>query len=293
MPSTKSFQRWQIGEVTITRVIEMEVAGGTKFILPQANPSAVLEMPWLVPHFATPDGKLIMSIHALVIETKDRLMLVDTCIGNDKIRAIPNWHQLSLPFLEDLADAGYRCDQFDTVMCTHLHVDHVGWNTRLVEGVWVPTFPNARYLVAAEEFHYWQQAGSDERGDDIFGDSVAPVMKAGLMDLVEADHQVAPEVRLMPTPGHSPGHVSVHITSQGQRAVITGDCIHHPCQIEKTDWASTADFDQQASTETRQKFLAEFSDSPVLIIGTHFATPTAGFIKAQDGHHILEPYLST
>ena len=178
-------------------------------------------------------------------------------------------------------------------MCTHLHVDHVGWNTRLVEGVWVPTFPNARYLVAAEEFHYWQQAGPDERGDDIFGDSVAPVMEAGLMDLVEADHQVAPEVRLMPTPGHSPGHVSVHITSQGQRAVITGDCIHHPCQIEKTDWASTADFDQQASTETRQKFLAEFSDSPVLIIGTHFATPTAGFIKAQDGHHILEPYLST
>ena len=108
--------RWQIGDVRITRIVEMEVAGGTRFILPQATPEAVSSMQWLVPHFATPEGKLIMSVHALVIETPDRLMLVDTCIGNDKDRSIPNWHQLSLPFLEDLAKAGYEPDQFDTIM---------------------------------------------------------------------------------------------------------------------------------------------------------------------------------
>ncbi|MBT5464305.1 MAG: MBL fold metallo-hydrolase, partial [Gammaproteobacteria bacterium] len=126
--------RWQVGDVRITRIVEMEVVGGTRFILPQATPEAVSPMQWLVPHFATPEGKLIMSVHALVIETPNRLMLVDTCIGNDKVRSIPNWHQLSLPFLEDLAKAGYEPEQFDTIMCTHLHVDHVGWNTRLIDG---------------------------------------------------------------------------------------------------------------------------------------------------------------
>ena len=124
--------RWQVGDVRITRIVEMEVVGGTRFILPQATPEAVSPMQWLVPHFATPEGKLIMSVHALVIETPNRLMLVDTCIGNDKVRSIPNWHQLSLPFLEDLAKAGYEPEQFDTIMCTHLHVDHVGV-TRLNE----------------------------------------------------------------------------------------------------------------------------------------------------------------
>jgi glyoxylase-like metal-dependent hydrolase (beta-lactamase superfamily II) len=289
MNPTKAFQRWHVGDVTITRIIEMEVTGGTRFILPQATPEAIADMPWLVPHFATAEGKLIMSIHALVIETQDRLMLVDTCIGNDKDRAIPNWHQLALPFLEDLAAAGYEPTQFDTVMCTHLHVDHVGWNTRLVDDIWVPTFPNARYLIAKEEFQYWQGAGPDDRGDDIFADSVAPVMAAGLIDLIAPDHQVSSEVRLMPTPGHTPGHVSVHIESRGERAIITGDCIHHPCQIEKLDWASSADYDATMATETRKTLLSETVDTDVLIIGTHFATPTAGHIKRNKGQYYLQP----
>ena len=150
-------QQWQIGKVKVTRIIELEVAGGTRFILPQATPEAVKPMQWMVPHFATEDGKLIMSVHALVIETPERLMLVDTCIGNDKIRSIPAWNLRHGPFLEELEKAGYVPEQFDTIMCTHLHVDHVGWNTRLIDGIWVPTFPNARYLIGEQEFQYWSE----------------------------------------------------------------------------------------------------------------------------------------
>lgn len=280
--------QWQIGDVKITRVIEMEVAGGTRFILPQATREAVAPMQWMVPHFADEEGNLIMSIHALIVETPTRKMIVDTCIGNDKQRSIPNWTNLQLPFLEDLASAGYDRMDIDTVMCTHLHVDHVGWNTMLVDGKWVPTFPNARYLIGRLEFEYWDAAAADELNDGIMDDSVRPVFDAGLAELVNMNHKVCDEIRLEPTPGHTPGHVSVHVESQGQHALITGDCIHHPCQIERTDWSSSADYDQDASRETRDELLARYADEDILIIGTHFATPTAGHIRRKGDSYFLD-----
>lgn len=281
-------QQWQIGKVKVTRIIELEVAGGTRFILPQATPEAVKPMQWMVPHFATEDGKLIMSVHALVIETPERLMLVDTCIGNDKVRSIPAWNLRHGPFLQELAKAGYVPEQFDTIMCTHLHVDHVGWNTRLIDGIWVPTFPNARYLIGKQEFQYWSEVDPTTMGEDIMSDSIQPVLEAGLVDLVASDHRVSREVRLKPTPGHTPGHVSIRIESEGEQALITGDCIHHPCQIEQLDWSSSADFDSTAATETRKRLLAEHSESPILIIGTHFATPSAGYIKRKADTYYLD-----
>ena len=283
--------QWQVGNVKITRVIEMEVAGGTKFILPQATRDEVRKINWLAPHFADKEGNLIMSIHALVVETPTRKMIVDTCIGNDKQRSIPNWTNLQLPFLQDLGKAGYETDEIDTVMCTHLHVDHVGWNTMLVDGKWVPTFPNARYLMGKKEYEYWDKAesgnvNSDKAADDlnqgVMGDSVRPVFDAGLVDLVGMDHRVCDEVFLEPTTGHTPGHVSIHIQSEGEEALITGDCIHHPCQIEHLDWASSADFDQTASTTTRVELMERYANRDILIIGTHFATPTAGHLKTKD-----------
>lgn len=285
--------QWQIGKVKITRVIEMQIAGGTRFILPQATREAVKDIDWLAPHFADADGNLIMSIHALVIETPDRKMIVDTCIGNDKQRSVPNWTNLQLPFLEDLASAGYDRFDIDTVMCTHLHVDHVGWNTMLVDDQWVPTFPNARYLIAADEYAYWDKVeqdkdAADELNSGVMSDSVRPVFDAGLADLVALDHQVCDEIYLEPTLGHTPGHVSVHIVSEGQEALITGDCIHHPCQIEHMEWASSADYDQRASTLTRNALMEKYADSETLIIGTHFATPTAGHLKKKAGGYWLD-----
>ena len=272
---------WQIGDVKITRVVEMEMAGGSKFILPDATPEAVADIDWLKPHFVNDKNQLIMSIHALIVEVGNRKIIVDTCLGNDKERLMPAWNMRNGPFLEDLAAAGYPREEIDTVLCTHLHVDHVGWNTMMVDGKWVPTFPNARYLVAEKEFEYWNEQGDNDFGP-VFQDSVKPIADAGLYDYVPLDHKVCDEVWLEPTTGHTPGHVSIHISSKGEEALITGDFIHHPCQLARPDWASSADFDQNASCATRDRTFAKYADTSVLVIGTHFATPTAGHIK-RDG----------
>ncbi|MEM7015901.1 MAG: MBL fold metallo-hydrolase [Pseudomonadota bacterium] len=275
-------QTWQIGNVKITRVIEMEVAGGSKFILPTATREAVKPISWLAPHFANENGDLIMSIHALIIEIGERRIMVDTCIGNDKQRNIPNWNMLQGSFLKDIADAGYPRESIDTVMCTHLHVDHVGWNTMKVDDKWVPTFPNARYLMGKTEWEYWDAEEDETVYGPVISDSVRPVVEAGLVDLVDVDHKLCDEIWLESTPGHTPGHISVRIASQGEEALITGDCIHHPCQIARPDWCSSADYDQSMAQSTREGLLERYTDRPVLIIGTHFATPTAGHI-VRDG----------
>ena len=274
--------RWQVGSVTVTRIVELELAGGTRFILPDATPDAVRPFRWLRPHFVNQAGKLVMSIHALVIDTGRRRVLVDTCLGNDKRRRIPLWNMRRGSFLADLAAAGYPRETIDTVVCTHLHVDHVGWNTMLVDGRWTPTFPNARYLIGRREWDHWRAEADADTADDVIGDSVRPIFDAGLADLVDTDHQVTDEVRLRPTIGHTPGHVSVQIVSGGERALITGDFIHHPCQMARPDWNSSADVDADQACRTRHRLLDECADTPVLMIGTHFPAPTAGLV-VRDG----------
>jgi glyoxylase-like metal-dependent hydrolase (beta-lactamase superfamily II) len=274
---------WRVGEVTITKVVELEVAGGTRFLLPQATREAILPLAWLRPHFADDEGRLRMSIHAFVVETPDRRIVVDTCLGNDKQnRRIPHWNNLQGPFLRDLAEAGYPPESIDTVLCTHLHVDHVGWNTMLVDGRWVPTFPQARYLLGRAEFAHWTGDHGREDMRPILADSVLPVHEAGLVDLVETDHALCPEVSLVPTFGHTPGHVSVRVASRGEEALITGDFLHHPCQIAHPDWSSTADWDAEQAHRTRLRMYRELADRPVLVLGTHFAGATAGRI-VRDG----------
>jgi len=214
--------KWRVGKVTVTKIVELEVTGGSRFILPQATYEAVLPIGWLQPDFADERGRLKMSIHALVVETQrgktgGRRVVVDTCLGNDKEnRRIPTWNNLQTSFLVDLAAAGYPRETIDTVVCTHLHVDHVGWNTMLVDGRWVPTFPNARYLMGRVEHAHWTSQQDREEITAILADSVIPVWDAGLVDLVETDHRICDEISLVPTPGHTPGHVSVRIASQGE-----------------------------------------------------------------------------
>jgi glyoxylase-like metal-dependent hydrolase (beta-lactamase superfamily II) len=280
--------KWRIGRVTVTKIVELEVTGGSRFILPQATYDEILPIQWLQPHFADERGRLKMSIHALVVETPDRRIIVDTCLGNDKEnRRIPTWNNLQGPFLADLAAAGFPCESIDTVLCTHLHVDHVGWNTMLVAGpngtkTWAPTFPRARYLIGRVEFAHWQ--GQHDRDDmaAVLADSVAPIHQAGLADLVETDHRICDEISLVPTVGHTPGHVSVHIQSDGEEALITGDFMHHPCQIARPHWSSAADSDPDEARRTRERMLSDLADRPVLVIGTHFAGVTAGHI-VRDG----------
>lgn len=276
-------QQWQIGDVRITKIVEIEALGGMSFILPQAQPEAVKPLSWMVPHFMNEEGKLIASVHALVVETPTLTVVVDTCIGNDKER-MPNknWHKMQTRFLEDFRAAGFDPEKIDAVLCTHLHVDHVGWNTYWDGAAWKPTFPNARYLMAKSEFEYWERHEDAVTPHQVFLDSVAPVVEAGLVDLVETTHQVCPEVSLVPTLGHTPGHVSVRIQSQGEEALITGDFLHHPCQMAHPEWASAVDYDAKASTATRWRMLEAYSGTDNLLIGTHFAGPTAGRV-VKDG----------
>jgi glyoxylase-like metal-dependent hydrolase (beta-lactamase superfamily II) len=229
-----------------------------------------------------------MSIHALLIEAPGRRIIVDTCLGNDKKdRRIPTWNDRQGCFLEDLTAAGFARETIDTVLCMHLHVDHVGWNTMLVDGQWQPTFPKARYLFGRVEYQHWST--QTERADmlPVFADSIRPVFERGLVDLVEADHRLCPEVELMPSEGHTPGHVSVLIRSKGRRGMITGDFAHHPCQMARPEWSSTADDDPVAAEATRRRIFRALAGEPVLVIGTHFAGPTAGYVLADGNGYKL------
>ena len=275
--------KWNIGDVTITKIIEIESTENATWIVPAltAENLARPEVAWCKPHFARDDGRVHLSVHALVIESQGRRIIVDTCVGNDKRINLPAWNKRQGPFLQELAAAGFPADSIDTALCTHLHVDHVGWNTRLEDGRWVPTFANARYLWNRGEYEFWSQTEPNDFAD-VVQESVLPVWEAGLVDLVAADHAVTDEVRLESTPGHTPGHVSVHVTSRGAEAVITGDLMHHPAQCAHPEWRAGVDTDGALAEQTRRDFLARYADRPVLVIGTHFATPSAGRI-VRDG----------
>ena len=272
---------WQIGKVRVSQVVEMgPVPTSPKSLFKDPPADLVARHAWLKPHFANERDRLLMSIHCFVIESAGRRIVVDTCVGNDKKRENPGWNQLNNPFLQNMTDAGFAPETIDTVLCTHLHVDHVGWNTRWVGGQWVPTFANARYLFARKEWEHWSQQPLQADGgvepDDILGDSVRPILSAGLADLVETDHRLTDEVWLEPTPGHTPGHVSVRIVSEGQHAVITGDLMHHPIHCSEPDQVVNFDSDGELARATRRHFLGCCARDRPIVLGTHFAHPTAG-----------------
>lgn len=276
---------WAIGEVRVSRVVETIWPISPRFLFDQIDRDTLASIPWLKPHFVDDEGRMLLSIHALVIESKGQRIIVDTCLGNDKRdRMVEDWNLRTGDFLSRLSEAGFPRETINTVLCTHMHMDHIGWNTMWVNDRWEPTFANARYLYAKAE---WAHAEAQDPREPEFVDSVQPVKDAGLVDLVESTHQVTDEVSLEPTPGHTVGHVSVHIRSRGEEAIITGDMTHHPCQFTNPDWSSRVDADRAQSSRTRHDFYARYADRPVLIIGTHFTTPTAGHIvRERDAYRL-------
>lgn len=287
------YLRWRIGSARITRIEESLTLIPIAGFFPAATPEALApHLPWLRPHFVDDEGNAILSIHGLVVESQGRTILVDTCIGE-------NWPSESAfergaladgpasPFLANLEAAGFARERIDVVLCTHLHFDHVGWNTMHVGGEIVPTFPNARYLFARAEWEHWR-AQEDPGFAATLGATVAPILAAGLADLVESDHVLTGEVRLEPTPGHTPGHVSVRIASGGRHALVTGDMTHHPVQWAEPTWGIAADSDGAEAARTRQRLLAEHEGSDLLVIGTHYAPPTAGRLVRRAGRVRLQ-----
>jgi glyoxylase-like metal-dependent hydrolase (beta-lactamase superfamily II) len=274
--------------ITVERLVEAEGPSFYPgFIFPEHDPAALAaEREWLEPHFFDPaSGRFIMSLHTYIIRTAHHTILVDTCVGNDKERpSTKPWHRMHTPWLENLSAMGVAPEAVDFVLCTHLHVDHVGWNTKLENGRWVPTFPNAKYLFNATEYAHWEKesraeaAGASGAGDDCFADSVLPVVEAGRALFVDGEHAIDEHLQLEPSPGHTPGHVCLNLSAGGRRAVFSGDLMHHPVQIAYPEWNSRFCVDPARSRATRQGFVERHADTDTLILAAHFAAPVAGRI---------------
>jgi glyoxylase-like metal-dependent hydrolase (beta-lactamase superfamily II) len=270
-----------IGQISINRVEEMIWTISPRFLFPDMTYDDLEPYRhWLVPHFCAEDLKLRLSIHTFVVRTPHHTILVDTCIGNDRQRDIPLWTRMQTDYPNRLGRAGVNPEEVDYVFCTHMHVDHVGWNTHLKDGKWVPTFPNAKYLFHQTEWEHWKTSTQDNQVQ-VMSDSVLPIIDAGLAEMVASDFAIEDGFRLEPTPGHTPGHCSVHLHSNGADAVITGDMIHHPWQIAEPHRTSRACTNPAQAVQTRTEFVHQYADTATLILGTHFAPPTALRIVSQ------------
>lgn len=282
--TAESIKHWRVGDVEIARIVEVhEFDDDISMLLPGATPEFVQQFRWLVPHFATPGGRMILNFQAFVLRSRGRTMMIDTCIGADRQREFDIFCNMQTTFLEDLRTAGFPPEDVSAVLCTHLHFDHVGWNTRLVDGKWVPTFPQARYFFGRREWEHWKHlrdTGGYHHMDHL-ADSIDPVMEAGLVEFIDPDFKVTDEISLIPTPGHTPGHVSVLIRSRGQEAVITGDMMHHPIQLAVPATLANFDMDKEQGARTRREFIERFANQPTLVIGSHFAGPTSGWIVSD------------
>jgi glyoxylase-like metal-dependent hydrolase (beta-lactamase superfamily II) len=278
---TTEIQRWKVGNATITSVVEDETHHiPPEFFFPAATAAEVAEHPWLVPDFADEHGNIALRVQAFVVEIGLRRILVDPCVGNGKTRPIPFWNEMTWPFFERFTDSGFDAAGIDTVVHTHLHADHVGWDTHLVDGEWVPTFTNARHLYTERELAYCK-AGGNPGIDGVYADTVAPIVDAGLADIVAEDADLGDGLQLEPSTGHTPGHVSMWIESSGERALVTGDFLHHPVQCEVPEWAEIGDDDAEAARATRRRMLARAAETGALVLGTHFSTRPAGHVVAH------------
>ena len=297
---------WRIGEVTVSRVEENIIGLPTKVLVPDITPGQIeAQRPWIDPYFmdraaggaaldrggdgearhgdgevdgeVDGDGPVLrLSLHSFVIESGETTIVVDTCVGPDPERAL----QGDPGFGDRLASAiDGGLEAVDVVVCTHLHFDHVGWNTVAVDGRLVPTFGNARYLITRAEIEEM------ERDDHMAVNepSVRPLAEAGVLDVIDVDgdgHRITDHVTLISTPGHTPGHVSVLIESAGARALITGDAFHSPLQFAYPELAAWRfDSDSEQSTRTRLSLIDRFVDTDTLVLGTHFAPPTGGRLR--------------
>ena len=271
-----------IGDIEVTRVVE--AAGSfapVDFLLPGFNPEILQQHRWLQPGFVDAAMQVVMSFHSYLLRTTRHTILVDGCVGNGKERPLrPMWHRQEVPYLERLAAAGVQPEQIDFVFCTHLHADHVGWNTRLQGGRWVPTFPNARYIFARREYEHWEalQRAGEEPNHGSFADSVLPVMEAGLADLVESDHELETGLHLEAAYGHTPGTCLLHAHSRGQHGVFTGDVMHTPVQLADPALSSRFCSDPALSARTRQALCERYAETQSTLFTGHFPAPSAARI---------------
>jgi glyoxylase-like metal-dependent hydrolase (beta-lactamase superfamily II) len=279
----------ELGDIKIKRIVEQE---GPFFPVHEFFPKLTPEMmdatrSWVQPRFVDGNGMLMLCIQSYLVETPHHKILVDTCVGNHKPRpARPFWDKMASDRYErGLAAAGVRVEDIDFVMCTHLHVDHVGWNTRLDNGRWVPTFPNARYVFADRELAFWtERHQKSPEAAPWMTDSVLPVVAAGRVDVVKSDYAFNDLVQLVPAPGHTIDQYCVLAGKSGRDALVTGDMVHSPLQIRYPELGMMSDWDSAVAGETRRRLFSRFCDTPTVICTGHFPSPSSIRItREKDG----------
>lgn len=271
----------RIGNVEIWRILEsVDPFLGPLEFFPDMGDDGLALLRREVPRQLCPaTGTMLIPIQGFLIKTPRHIVLVDACVGNDKTCETDIWHKRSdNRFMAGLAAAGVSPTDVDFVLCTHLHLDHVGWNTKLENGQWVPTFPKARYVMPSADHAHFSAAP-----DIVYNESVLPVIAAGQGELVTSDHMLGDYISLIPTAGHTPGHVSVRIADAGQEALISGDAIHSPIQCRRPEWNFAYDLDKQLAAKSRLTLLGLASENDQLLVGSHFPLPSFGRVRAVGG----------
>ncbi|HVZ17154.1 MAG TPA: MBL fold metallo-hydrolase [Terriglobales bacterium] len=282
----------RIGETVIETVVEMDYwpVEPTWLIPPATHEGIAKELSWMGPRLVEPGtNKLILSLHTYLIRTGRHTILLDTCCGNGKERggAYP-FHMLDTPYLDRLAALGVKPEEVDFVMCTHLHADHIGWNTHRLDGRWVPTFPNARYIISREEHAYWdtavKQVTEIPMAVAAYLDSVVPVLDSGQVVLVadeDGSDLLGEQFRFFPLRGHTPGHTGLLFSDGNRQALLTGDAIHHAVQFPYPEWSSLGEVQAEAALASRLRIRDYCADADVLLLTGHFPAPTAGRVVSH------------
>ena len=283
-------RKLQIGDVSITSIIERDGPWrAPEAMFPEADRNRELlakRLTEIEPETFDPvTGKMVITYQTYVVRTPKHVILVDTCTGEDKGYPAPMDFPKQ-PWLDGLKAEGLTFADIDYVFCTHLHIDHSGWNTVLRDGRWVPTFPNAKYIFHKREYAAWDESTKKDEtrpggGGAVHRMNCEPVVAAGQALLVDDDFQLDNCLTLEPTPGHSPCHCCLHIRSGGQHAVITGDLMHHALQVHEPDWSTVFCWDPQAAADSRKKFLGNVADRDVKVLPIHFPNPTTGRVESN------------
>ncbi|MGI4951178.1 MAG: MBL fold metallo-hydrolase [Janthinobacterium lividum] len=278
---------FRIGRATVTPIVEMvdHSFDFLRFFPLATERDLAANLAWMAPdHYDPVRQRLLLSMHAWLVEVDGKRILIDGCVGDDKQRSgRPDWCGLRTGFLDRLAAAGATPESIDYVLCTHLHADHVGWNTRLAAGRWVPTFPNARYVFSRREYAFWEaQDKQDKPGPHLeaYRDSVLPIVAAGQAMPVDDDHVIEGVLTLEPAPGHTPGHVAIWLDCGGAAGVFSGDIIHHPVQALHPGWSCMGCIDPVQAASTRRRLLERCAASGATLFPGHFMAPHAARIEA-------------
>ncbi|MEM7542420.1 MAG: MBL fold metallo-hydrolase [Pseudomonadota bacterium] len=283
----------RIGDVEIARVLESNgpFMSVYKFFPDATEEGIASHRDWLYPNVLTADtNELIMPIQSFVLRTEHHTVLVDACVGNHKsVEWFKPWHQKTdAAFKTGLSEIGVSVADIDFVFCTHLHVDHSGWNTELKDGRWVPTFPNAKYVLSKDEVNYMEMMHT-EHGDPTYAENIAPLIEAKQVELVDNDYNVDDQVWIEPTPGHTPGHMAIRIDSNSKRGVITGDLIHSPLQCHHPEWNFKFDSNKKQAAQTRRAFLERYCDCDAQVLTSHFPLPSTGRLESTNSAFVFVP----